>query len=58
MTRQQVADSLGICTKTLIKKLLEEKFILKKGIISPKDVEAIYNLLGYPKTITFNKNPK
>lgn len=48
-TRQQIADEYGICTKTLLKWLKNEKIYLKKGLIDPKTQLLIYNTFGDPK---------
>jgi len=49
MTRVQMADGYGISTRTFKRRLEERGFILKNGLISPKDQETIRSLLGFPK---------
>jgi len=49
MTRGQLADGYGVSTRTFKRSLVEKGFILKKGLISPKDQETIRSLLGFPK---------
>jgi hypothetical protein len=49
LTRAQMADGYGICTRTFGRRLEEKGFILNKGLISPKDQETIRTLLGLPK---------
>lgn len=48
-SKQQIADEYGICTKTLTKWLKEEGIFLKRGLISPRNQEIIYERLGFPK---------
>lgn len=48
-SKQQIANEYGICTKTLNKWLIEEKIILKRGLINPKKQNIIYKKLGFPK---------
>jgi abortive infection bacteriophage resistance protein len=48
-TKQQIANEYGICTKTLTKWLKDEKIILKRGLINPKNQETIYQRFGIPK---------
>jgi hypothetical protein len=48
-TKQQIAIEYGICTKTLSKWLNDEKIILKRGLINPKNQEIIYQRFGIPK---------
>ncbi len=56
LTRKQIADSYGICIRTFNKRLKENGFILKNGLISPKDQEAISSLLGPPPNNFSYKN--
>lgn len=48
-SRQQVADEYGICIKTLNKWLRNESIVIKRGLITPKQLELIYEKLGIPK---------
>jgi phage antirepressor YoqD-like protein len=48
-SKQQIADEYGICTKTLNKWLIEERIILKRGLINPKKQNIIYRKFGVPK---------
>jgi hypothetical protein len=48
-SRQQIANEYGICIKTLNKWLIEEKIILKRGLINPKKQNIIYKKFGVPK---------
>ncbi len=48
-SKQQIANEFGICTKTLNKWLMQEKIILKRGLINPKNQNIIYKKLGVPK---------
>ena len=48
-SKQQIADEYGICIKTLNKWLEQEKIQLKRGLITPKKQNLIYNKFGFPK---------
>jgi hypothetical protein len=46
-TRKELANELGVCNKTLKKMLREKDIVIKRGLISPKDQELIYTILGF-----------
>ena len=48
MSREEMAGYYRICVRTLNSRLAEKGIILKKGLISPKDQELIYSILGFP----------
>ena len=45
-TRQEIANEIMICPKTLNKKLQQNNVQLTKGLISPKEQQIIYDLFG------------
>jgi hypothetical protein len=45
-TRQEIANEIGICVKTLNSKLQQNNVQLAKGLITPKNQEIIYSLFG------------
>ena len=47
-TKQNIADEYGICVRTLNKILRENDIIVRKGQISPKEQQIIYEVLGKP----------
>ncbi len=47
-TRQEVAEEYGVHRNTLSNQLKKAKLKLSKGILMPKDVEKIYETLGWP----------
>jgi len=49
VTRLQLAEWYGISTKTFCRMLKTRGIILPPGIITPKDVERIFSVIGYPK---------
>jgi hypothetical protein len=49
-SKKEIANEYGICTKTLNKWLDEEGIVLKRGLISPKKQETIYERFGFPKS--------
>ncbi|MGD0340878.1 MAG: hypothetical protein ABSA76_04110 [Bacteroidales bacterium] len=55
-TREQMALSYGICTRTFKKWLRAENIVLRPGLISPKQQLDIRNKLGEPKIFNTN-NP-
>lgn len=50
-TKQQMACEYGVSRKTFHKLLQKRHIILNRGLIYPKDQEAIYNELGFPESI-------
>lgn len=50
-TKQQIADEYGICLRTFNKWLKEEGIEIKRGLITPKIQELIYERLGIPKNV-------
>lgn len=48
-TRQQIANEYQIDRKTLMRWLENKKINLPSGLISPRNVELIYNTFGWPK---------
>jgi len=48
-TRRQIAEEYGIHRDTLRTKLKKQGFQLPKGIVMPKDIRKIYNILGWPE---------
>jgi transcriptional antiterminator len=46
-TRNEFADSLGISTRTLERRLIALQIELPKGLISPKDQLMIREALGF-----------
>jgi len=55
-SRQQIAAEYGICTKTLRRWIREKKLNIKSGLLSPKDLDLIYQSFGNPNEIRKNKN--
>ena len=47
-TKQNIADEYGICVRTLNRILRENDIIVRKGHISPKEQQRIYEVLGKP----------
>lgn len=47
-SKQQIADEYIICTKTLSKRLKEEKIFSKRALINPRKQEIIYKRLDFP----------
>ena len=45
-TRQQIATELGICVKTLVRKLAKANVILPSGLLTPKEQYLIYELFN------------
>lgn len=45
-TRQQIAAELGICVKTLMRKLANANIILPPGLLTPKEQDLIYRLFN------------
>lgn len=45
-TRQQIATELGICVKTLKRKLTHAKITLPAGLLTPKEQTIIYELFN------------
>lgn len=45
-TKQEIANEVGICVKTLNSKLKRSNIELPKGLIPPKDQQIIYDLFG------------
>jgi len=48
MTRQEIADLYKVSSKTLKKRLDTAGITLPKGLVYPKDIELIFELLGKP----------
>jgi transposase-like protein len=48
-TKQQLADEYGVCSKTFNKWLNKHKVEVDRGLITPKEQEIIYSILGVPK---------
>jgi carbamoylphosphate synthase small subunit len=49
MTKQQVADTYGISTKTLTRHLKDNGINIGRKLISPKEQKIIRELFGDPK---------
>lgn len=47
-TRQQIADEYGISRKTLYSWLKKAEIKLKNSLITPKELQEIYNEFGLP----------
>ncbi len=50
-SRKQFAKELGMCTKTLMRKLKALKYELPSGLISPNQQVEIWNLLNEKVTL-------
>jgi hypothetical protein len=48
-SKQQIADELRICVKTLNSRLLKKGVKIPRGLIDPKTQRNIYILLGSDK---------
>jgi hypothetical protein len=58
MTREEMATNYRICVRTLNSRLADKGIVLNKGLISPKDQELIYSILGFPPNYTIIKRDR
>jgi hypothetical protein len=58
MTREEMANNYRICVRTLNSRLADKGIVLNKGLISPKDQELIYSILGFPSNYTIIKRDR
>jgi len=47
-TKQNIADEFGISVPTLNKILKDNDYKIRRGLISPREQEVIYKILGKP----------
>jgi hypothetical protein len=57
-TKGQMADSYKVCLRTFNNKLEAKGVFLGKGLISPKDQELIYSVLGFPPNLKIDDKDK
>jgi hypothetical protein len=50
-TKQEVAAEYGICVKTLNSRLERANIIVAPGLLFPKTLKIIYEILGVPKNM-------
>ncbi|MDX2302390.1 MAG: helix-turn-helix domain-containing protein [Microscillaceae bacterium] len=48
-TQQQLADEYGVHRSTFYRRLKRANLSIRRGLISPKDQETIYEVLGIPE---------
>jgi len=48
-TKKQMAEEYGVCSKTFNEMLRRNKISIERRLITPKEQEAIYSVLGIPK---------
>ncbi len=48
-TRKELADEYGVSPRTFRRKLKSKNLDLPNGLITPKDLEKIYQTFGVPR---------